>query len=286
MNAEFEPSNRLKPSNGRPRRVEDDEYIAVAAWAAKQGEQMPPSLSGRAAKSELLTARNGFRRLSNMAGAEAKKLIEKPGDQSDALDDMMKTLDVLARLVAETQKTLDHQELAASMDTESPGTWRGASGQTLRALSKNDQLTREGIDIPLDFGFGQFVAAMVNGTQNPAVRNALSEGTDSAGGYTTPTQLTKQLIDAMRAKAVTIQAGAMTLPLDAKTTTIARVVSDPGCWMALGERTRRRVAADLRSRALAAEEPRSSGQGQPRAGSGFSEPGTGAAAGFCRVFGG
>lgn len=217
----------IKPYFAGPRRVEDDEYIEAAAWAAKQGHSMPKGFNNKSTKTELLTARNDYRRLVNVANESAKELIDKPGSKSDEIDAVLRTVDVLARLVAETQTILDRQELANCVDADAAGTWRGSSGQTLRALGKDDKLTREGTDIPLAFGFGEYVAAMVGGTQNQAVRNALSEGTDSAGGFTTPSYLTKQLIDAMRARAVTIQAGAMTLPLDGKTTTIAKVVSDP-----------------------------------------------------------
>lgn len=56
---------------------------------------------------------------------------------------------------------------------------------------------------------------------------SLSEGTDSAGGFTVPTHLLRTLVDKMRAQTVSIRAGAQTIMLDTDKTTIARVASDP-----------------------------------------------------------
>jgi HK97 family phage major capsid protein len=56
---------------------------------------------------------------------------------------------------------------------------------------------------------------------------ALSTGTDSAGGYTVPTDLAAQLIDKMRAFSVLNNAGARTIRLETGETSIAKVASDP-----------------------------------------------------------
>jgi HK97 family phage major capsid protein len=69
--------------------------------------------------------------------------------------------------------------------------------------------------------------AMVLGPRTAEEKRALSEGTDSAGGFTVPDILSTQLIDRMRARTVTIQAGAQTVPLSSDVTNIARLVADP-----------------------------------------------------------
>jgi HK97 family phage major capsid protein len=58
-------------------------------------------------------------------------------------------------------------------------------------------------------------------------RRALSEGTDSAGGYTVPTILASEFIDKLRAKSVVFQAGARTVPMSSDNLAIARVTGDP-----------------------------------------------------------
>ncbi len=83
---------------------------------------------------------------------------------------------------------------------------------------------------------GGVCRAMAIGGGSPAVRNALSIGTDSAGGFTVPVLTSTMLIDALRARCTVFQAGAQTLMLDGgKSTTIAAIASDPvAAWKAEG----------------------------------------------------
>lgn len=74
---------------------------------------------------------------------------------------------------------------------------------------------------------GQFLRATVIGAQNEVERRALAEGTDSAGGYTVPEILSSELIDALRAESVVVQAGARTVPLTSNKMSIAKLASDP-----------------------------------------------------------
>jgi HK97 family phage major capsid protein len=74
---------------------------------------------------------------------------------------------------------------------------------------------------------GNYLRAMVLGAKTDAEKRALSEGTDSAGGYTVPDILSARLIDIMRNRAVVFRAGAMTVPLASDQHYIARVASDP-----------------------------------------------------------
>jgi HK97 family phage major capsid protein len=66
----------------------------------------------------------------------------------------------------------------------------------------------------------------VMGTNNPAIKNALSVGTDSAGGYTVPEPLYREAIDVMRNKTRVVSAGAQTVMLSADKLNMARVTSD------------------------------------------------------------
>lgn len=74
---------------------------------------------------------------------------------------------------------------------------------------------------------GAFLRAMVLGPQSDAERRALSEGTDSAGGYTVPDVLSAQMIDRLRAQSVLIRAGARTVPLTSDQNYIAKIATDP-----------------------------------------------------------
>lgn len=74
---------------------------------------------------------------------------------------------------------------------------------------------------------GQYLRSMVIGGKTETERRALSEGSDSAGGYTVPTVLSAALIDLARAQSVVMRAGAQTIPLTSDTNNIAKLLSDP-----------------------------------------------------------
>jgi HK97 family phage major capsid protein len=96
---------------------------------------------------------------------------------------------------------------------------------------------REGREVP-DINMGRLFRAWMLGPTavddlNPAEMRALSEGTDSAGGFTVPDIVSAQLIDRMRERSVVMRAGARTVPLDSDKTTLARVSADPAtAWVA------------------------------------------------------
>lgn len=80
---------------------------------------------------------------------------------------------------------------------------------------------------------GTIVRAMVNGPRNEAEMRALAEGTDSAGGYSVPTILSAQAIDALRARTVAIQAGSEVVPLKSDKHDYAKLLTDPvAAWRA------------------------------------------------------
>lgn len=76
---------------------------------------------------------------------------------------------------------------------------------------------------------GQYVRALVLGAKTDIERRALSEGSDSAGGFTVPTMVSARMIDALRAASVAVRAGALTVPLTGPggTFNVAKVATDP-----------------------------------------------------------
>ena len=110
------------------------------------------------------------------------------------------------------------------------GSWVDAgTGKPLTVLNSTDKLADNSRDDGRLGGlnFGDIVRAMATGKATPEVRNSLSEGTDSQGGYTVPAILLPQLIDRMRAQQTVVRAGARTVMLDSMKTTIARLDTDP-----------------------------------------------------------
>jgi HK97 family phage major capsid protein len=105
-----------------------------------------------------------------------------------------------------------------------------AKGQSMEAYFRQEIGSSENGEVTL----GGLCRAMALGGGSPAVRAALAEGTDSAGGITVPVVLSSQLIDLLRARSCMFQAGALTMALDTgKSTTIASITADPvATWRA------------------------------------------------------
>ncbi len=78
-----------------------------------------------------------------------------------------------------------------------------------------------------DLSLGNYLRSMVTGAKTDQEKRALSEGTDSQGGFTVPDLLSSRLIDLMRNRMALSRAGAMTVPLGSDTNHIATVASDP-----------------------------------------------------------
>ena len=74
---------------------------------------------------------------------------------------------------------------------------------------------------------GSYFRSMISGCQNEQEARALSEGTNSAGGFTVPSILSATLIDKLRAQSVAIQAGCRTIPMSSDNLSIAKVAADP-----------------------------------------------------------
>lgn len=74
---------------------------------------------------------------------------------------------------------------------------------------------------------GRILKVMALGGASEAEQRALSEGTNSAGGFTVPSPLLASFIDLMRKKMVCQRAGAQTILLDSNKVSIARLATDP-----------------------------------------------------------
>jgi len=77
--------------------------------------------------------------------------------------------------------------------------------------------------------FGAIVRALALGDRrglSELEQRALSEGSDSAGGYTVPEIVAGQFIDRVRNAMVVMRAGAQTVPMTSDTLNIARVAND------------------------------------------------------------
>jgi HK97 family phage major capsid protein len=103
--------------------------------------------------------------------------------------------------------------------------WSDKQGAEIRVLTpKQPFATSRRVDGP---SLGDCLRAMIAGPRNQAERRALSEGTDSAGGFTVPLPLAMEFIDKLRARSVVIAAGARTIDMTSETLALARLDTDP-----------------------------------------------------------
>jgi HK97 family phage major capsid protein len=186
-------------------------------------------------------------KLIQQAKAAGKDLVGSQREEYDNLITKIKALDPeIARLEKHTAArnpgcmysslmgpglhTRVGQPSAFARDTDGNRLPMFRKGESLEAYARQEMGSSEDGEISL----GGVCRAMAIGGGSPAVRNALSIGTDSSGGYTVPVLLSTQLIDALRARSVMFTAGTQTLVLDGgKSTTLAAIASDPvATWRA------------------------------------------------------
>lgn len=166
-----------------------------------------------------------------------KDLVGAPLAQYNGLLAQLKTLDkqidgLSAHGAAAHTRVPVGQPTTYARDTEGNRLPIFAKGESIEAHMRQELGSPADGEVTL----GGVCRAMAIGGGSPAVRNALSIGTDSSGGYTVPTLLSSLIIDALRARCTVFQAGAQTLVLDAgKSTTMAAIASDPTVsWKAEG----------------------------------------------------
>ncbi|WP_265529099.1 phage major capsid protein [Sphingomicrobium marinum] len=105
--------------------------------------------------------------------------------------------------------------------------WQTRDGKRIQVLKPEERYIDSATGQYNGPRFGQIIRAMVTGPRDDAERRALSEGTDSAGGFTVPTPLAAWYIDKLRKASVVVRAGARTVPMESETLAIARLESDP-----------------------------------------------------------
>ena len=132
------------------------------------------------------------------------------------------------------------QAIADKLDIQTAGvnaddhqTWRDRDGRSVYVLTKHGRFQ----DLPSqssyraeDLSLGRLIRGIATGDPRKyasAEYKALGENSNQAGGFLVPAELSSELIDAARAASVTQRAGALTVPMQSETLTIAKVVTDP-----------------------------------------------------------
>jgi HK97 family phage major capsid protein len=95
-----------------------------------------------------------------------------------------------------------------------------AKGQRWSDLPRERDKRLEGVTI------GDCIKASITGKTTPEIRAAMSEGTNTSGGFLVPDELLIGLVDKARAASVIMRAGAQTVPMSSETLRMARLASD------------------------------------------------------------
>lgn len=216
----------------RARHMDPARKMNAVAELSKLGDQSLANLLNDTGdttdRKALIQQKAELRRGMNALKDEAHKAInKKDAGRADSITDAMH---VMGDYIAALDYEIDMQSEVAAVHDD--GTGWGTSTRNVRPMDHSEKFASihagNHAGAPArNFGFGEFVRGMVGQSPSMDVRNALSEGTDSAGGVTVPQHVMTQLIDRMRAKLVTSQAGALSVPLETEKTSIARLASDP-----------------------------------------------------------
>lgn len=167
-----------------------------------------------------------MRHMLNRAESEGRTFDDVENRDYQQLERRAHNLD---KKVGDIQRDLDRQAVEDFGGTHSvPSGWHDlATGKPVNVFDSGQKMATTANYDREHVSVGDMIRAMVTGRGSDAVRGALSEGTDSSGGFLVPTPLSPEFIDQMRAKARVIQAGARTVQMDAETLGIVRTAGDP-----------------------------------------------------------
>jgi HK97 family phage major capsid protein len=117
---------------------------------------------------------------------------------------------------------------------DAPPRYRTPEGKEVRGLLLKDSIRSaateqlpDGVD-PSELSFGRFVRAAATGNWKnaEAEKRALAGSSDVGGGYLVPSILAGDVIDLARNASVCFKAGAITLPMESSTLSVAKLTQD------------------------------------------------------------
>lgn len=167
--------------------------------------------------------------------AEIVSLIRDQGAAIDSFTKKQTTrIDALERDLDEALKRANRPGSTASQRSQPRETWiDNKTKRRVPVLAHKDSLAAQIKAESETPSVGRLLRGIVVGGRADDAgeladeRKALGISADPAGGYTVSGALSAQWIDALRAQMVLSRAGALTVPMDTKSLSIARIVTDP-----------------------------------------------------------
>ena len=104
--------------------------------------------------------------------------------------------------------------------------YKPTTGDAVATIGPKEKFARSNGPRP-KHGVGDLLAGLLGVNKDPGVRASLSEGVDSAGGYSVPETLSQEIIDLMRSKQVVMAAGARSIDLPGGDFGMLRITAPP-----------------------------------------------------------
>ncbi len=166
-----------------------------------------------------------------MSEREWKGLAPKYRAAAAELNEGIIQAEVSRRLAASGAQPVAGQDtfnMQTTMDQTASKFRNIETGALIRSYQVNEPIAKA--TTQPDYGIGEVVRAVTTGDWSrlpSSLQRAGAAGLGPAGGFLVPGELSGYIIDLARAEARVLQAGAITLPVDHGTLTIATVGSDP-----------------------------------------------------------
>ncbi|GMV07918.1 MAG: hypothetical protein AMXMBFR53_41930 [Gemmatimonadota bacterium] len=178
---------------------------------------------------ERLEAVSKMKRLSSgtsMTSAQRRE-FDEAHDRVRALDARLASGDFGPDVVAGRQDVGVWDDASDDYRGAKPAARALRPDESVRSFVEERGLGGSGSEAAREIGVGRVLRALLMGPRDDAERRALSEGSDSAGGYSVPIALGAELIDRMRPQAHVLAAGARLVPLESDQHVFAKVTGDP-----------------------------------------------------------
>lgn len=243
IRAEMRPGSSSLSYN---REVVNDAYILIDAKCeiGKLGKPFDFACENWGTdRGSLLAKRSELRQVSNELSQSAKKLLEdnkaqgqwtdKHQEMFDAKSNALAYVASMIEMVEQGIDGIDHDSLSAS---GSAPDLKDKDGRRIGKVLSNAMLRDErmisaklGVTGTEGLDLANFIRGVANMRSTDAVRNTLSEGTNTAGGYTVPTVLLPGILAALTPSSALLKAGASMAILQdgAKSFNIAAVDTIP-----------------------------------------------------------
>lgn len=214
---------------------DDAAQAALRAEAAKLGINLKlDDIPYQGTRQQMLTARAEVRRVVDQLRGRARQLIE--AHRESEAEPVLQAIDAAADIIGNLSVRIDIQD---AVEAEGQPHSRAAAADVVRVDGRPTRILRSAADYRAHYGaaagfdarrepigLADFIRGVAGLRTTPDVQAALSVGTDSAGGFSVPSQVMPQILEAMAPASAVLSAGAGILPLEDGAKAYTQVIVD------------------------------------------------------------